>query len=223
MTHRGYRDSLIAWRHINETLEAEISASPMRCTTSPGQLLVSVHLRAGTARARQCRRRARTLTAASSCSSASSASCASCRMSCGRPCSTTWVGWRRSSSWRRRYRADADPDRGALRSHAAPARGGGDRALPDRAGGAHQRHASCGRELRARRDRAAARLAAGVIADDGVGFEVEAAVRSAAWASRGCASAWRRSAARCDRVRARERRRDPRSAAAGVLSPCRCA
>src|SRR5207248_5963700 len=24
MTHRGYRDSLIAWRHINETLEQEI-------------------------------------------------------------------------------------------------------------------------------------------------------------------------------------------------------
>jgi signal transduction histidine kinase len=44
MTHRGYRDSLIAWRHINETLEGEISRIAHALHDESGQLLVSVHL-----------------------------------------------------------------------------------------------------------------------------------------------------------------------------------
>jgi signal transduction histidine kinase len=44
MTHRGYRDSLIAWRHINETLEQEISRIAHTLHDESGQLLVSVHL-----------------------------------------------------------------------------------------------------------------------------------------------------------------------------------
>jgi signal transduction histidine kinase len=44
MTHRGYRDSLIAWRHINETLEEEIRRMAHALHDEAGQLLVSVHL-----------------------------------------------------------------------------------------------------------------------------------------------------------------------------------
>jgi signal transduction histidine kinase len=44
MTHRGYRDSLIAWRHINETLEQEIRRIAHALHDESGQLLVSVHL-----------------------------------------------------------------------------------------------------------------------------------------------------------------------------------
>jgi signal transduction histidine kinase len=44
MTHRGYRDSLIAWRHINETLEKEIRRIAHALHDESGQLLVSVHL-----------------------------------------------------------------------------------------------------------------------------------------------------------------------------------
>jgi signal transduction histidine kinase len=44
MTHRGYRDSLIAWRHINETLEEEIRRIAHALHDEAGQLLVSVHL-----------------------------------------------------------------------------------------------------------------------------------------------------------------------------------
>jgi len=44
MTHRGYRDSLIAWRHINETLEREIRRIAHALHDDSGQLLVSVHL-----------------------------------------------------------------------------------------------------------------------------------------------------------------------------------
>jgi signal transduction histidine kinase len=44
MTHRGYRDSLIAWRHINETLEQEIRRIAHTLHDDSGQLLVSVHL-----------------------------------------------------------------------------------------------------------------------------------------------------------------------------------
>jgi len=44
MTHRGYRDSLIAWRHINETFEKEIRRIAHTLHDESGQLLVSVHL-----------------------------------------------------------------------------------------------------------------------------------------------------------------------------------
>jgi signal transduction histidine kinase len=44
MTHRGYRDSLIAWRHINETLEKEIRRIAHALHDESGQLLVSLHL-----------------------------------------------------------------------------------------------------------------------------------------------------------------------------------
>lgn len=44
MTHRGYRDSLITWRHINETLEQEIRRIAHALHDDSGQLLVSVHL-----------------------------------------------------------------------------------------------------------------------------------------------------------------------------------
>lgn len=44
MTHRGYRDSLFAWRHINETLEEEIRRIAHALHDEAGQLLVSVHL-----------------------------------------------------------------------------------------------------------------------------------------------------------------------------------
>ena len=44
MTHRGYRDALIAWRHINETLEEEIKRIAHTLHDEAGQLLVSVHL-----------------------------------------------------------------------------------------------------------------------------------------------------------------------------------
>jgi signal transduction histidine kinase len=44
MTHRGYRDSLIAWRHINQTLEQEIKRIAHSLHDESGQLLVSVHL-----------------------------------------------------------------------------------------------------------------------------------------------------------------------------------
>ena len=44
MTHRGYRDSLIAWRHINETLEQELRRIAHALHDDSGQLLVSVHL-----------------------------------------------------------------------------------------------------------------------------------------------------------------------------------
>jgi signal transduction histidine kinase len=44
MTHRGYRDSLVAWRHINETLEQEIKRIAHSLHDESGQLLVSVHL-----------------------------------------------------------------------------------------------------------------------------------------------------------------------------------
>jgi signal transduction histidine kinase len=44
MTHRGYRDSLIAWRHINETLEQEIRRIAHALHDESGQLLVSVGL-----------------------------------------------------------------------------------------------------------------------------------------------------------------------------------
>jgi len=44
MSHRGYRDSLIAWRHINETLEAEIRRIAHVLHDESGQLLVSVDL-----------------------------------------------------------------------------------------------------------------------------------------------------------------------------------
>jgi signal transduction histidine kinase len=44
MTHRGYGDSVIAWRHINETLEQEIRRIAHALHDDSGQLLVSVHL-----------------------------------------------------------------------------------------------------------------------------------------------------------------------------------
>jgi signal transduction histidine kinase len=44
MTHRGYRDSLVAWRHINETLEQEIRRIAHALHDESGQLLVSVGL-----------------------------------------------------------------------------------------------------------------------------------------------------------------------------------
>ena len=44
MTHRGYRDSLVAWRHINETLEQEIRRIAHALHDESGQLLVSLHL-----------------------------------------------------------------------------------------------------------------------------------------------------------------------------------
>src|SRR5262249_26504097 len=44
MTHRGYRDSLVAWRHINETLEEEIRRIAHALHDEAGQLLVSAHL-----------------------------------------------------------------------------------------------------------------------------------------------------------------------------------
>jgi signal transduction histidine kinase len=45
MTHRGYQDSLIAWRHINETLENEIRRIAHALHDESGQLMVAVHLR----------------------------------------------------------------------------------------------------------------------------------------------------------------------------------
>jgi signal transduction histidine kinase len=44
MTHRGYRDSLFAWRHINETLEQEIRRIAHALHDDSGQMLVSVAL-----------------------------------------------------------------------------------------------------------------------------------------------------------------------------------
>jgi len=44
MTHRGYRDSLVAWRHINETFEKEIRRIAHALHDESGQLLVSLHL-----------------------------------------------------------------------------------------------------------------------------------------------------------------------------------
>src|ERR1700741_3124523 len=44
MTHRGYCDSLVAWRHINETLEEELKRIAPTLHDESGQLLVSVHL-----------------------------------------------------------------------------------------------------------------------------------------------------------------------------------
>jgi len=44
MTHRGYRDSLTAWRHINETFEKEIRRIAHALHDESGQLLVSLHL-----------------------------------------------------------------------------------------------------------------------------------------------------------------------------------
>jgi signal transduction histidine kinase len=44
MTHRGYRDSVVAWRHINETLEEELKRIAHTLHDESGQLLVSVHL-----------------------------------------------------------------------------------------------------------------------------------------------------------------------------------
>jgi len=44
MTHRGYRDSLIAWRHINETFEKENRRIAHALHDESGQLLVSLHL-----------------------------------------------------------------------------------------------------------------------------------------------------------------------------------
>ena len=44
MTHRGYRDSLIAWRHLNETFEKEIRRIAHALHDESGQLLISLHL-----------------------------------------------------------------------------------------------------------------------------------------------------------------------------------
>jgi len=44
MTHRGHRDSLVAWRHINESFEKEIRRIAHALHDESGQLLVSVHL-----------------------------------------------------------------------------------------------------------------------------------------------------------------------------------
>src|SRR5258708_17562288 len=43
MTHRGYRDSLIAWRHINETLEQEVRRTAHTFPDHSPHLLLSVH------------------------------------------------------------------------------------------------------------------------------------------------------------------------------------
>jgi signal transduction histidine kinase len=44
MTHRGYRNSVLAWRHINETFEKEIRRIAHALHDESGQLLVSLHL-----------------------------------------------------------------------------------------------------------------------------------------------------------------------------------
>lgn len=43
-THRGYRDSLVAWRHINESFEKEVGRIAHALHDESGQLLVSLHL-----------------------------------------------------------------------------------------------------------------------------------------------------------------------------------
>jgi signal transduction histidine kinase len=44
MTHRGYREAMLASRHLNETLEKEIKRIAHALHDEAGQLLVSVHL-----------------------------------------------------------------------------------------------------------------------------------------------------------------------------------
>ncbi len=44
MTHRGYREAMVASRHLNETLEQEIKRIAHALHDEAGQLLVSVHL-----------------------------------------------------------------------------------------------------------------------------------------------------------------------------------
>jgi signal transduction histidine kinase len=44
MTHRGYREAMVASRHLNETLEAEVKRIAHALHDEAGQLLVSVHL-----------------------------------------------------------------------------------------------------------------------------------------------------------------------------------
>jgi len=44
MTHRGYREAMLASRHLNETLEAEVKRIAHALHDEAGQLLVSVHL-----------------------------------------------------------------------------------------------------------------------------------------------------------------------------------
>jgi signal transduction histidine kinase len=44
MTHRGYREAVVASRHLNETLEGEVKRIAHALHDEAGQLLVSVHL-----------------------------------------------------------------------------------------------------------------------------------------------------------------------------------
>lgn len=44
MTHRGYREAMVASRHLNETLEGEVKRIAHALHDEAGQLLVSVHL-----------------------------------------------------------------------------------------------------------------------------------------------------------------------------------
>jgi signal transduction histidine kinase len=44
MTHRGYREAMVASRHLNETLEGEVRRIAHALHDEAGQLLVSVHL-----------------------------------------------------------------------------------------------------------------------------------------------------------------------------------
>jgi signal transduction histidine kinase len=44
MTHRGYREAMVASRHLNETLEQEVKRIAHALHDEAGQLLVSVHL-----------------------------------------------------------------------------------------------------------------------------------------------------------------------------------
>src|SRR5260221_11606070 len=44
MTHRGYREAMVASRHLNETLEAEVKRIAHALHDEAGQLIVSVHL-----------------------------------------------------------------------------------------------------------------------------------------------------------------------------------
>ncbi len=44
MTHRGYREAMVASRHLNETLETEVKRIAHALHDEAGQLLVSVHL-----------------------------------------------------------------------------------------------------------------------------------------------------------------------------------
>jgi len=108
MTHRGYRDSLVAWRHINETLEQEIRRIAHALHDDSGQLLVSVHLQL--AQVRVSARGGPKIESART-PRFSRAAAAALSHELRRWCWMTSDGWRRSSFWRavsRRTRIPVD-------------------------------------------------------------------------------------------------------------------